>query len=61
MGLTFFSFLMAVLWSSAAVLILHIMRRSQGFVKTFGIAGLAAVYGVCLLRLVLPVEFPHIV
>ena len=61
MGLTFFSFLMAVLWSSAAVLILHIMRRSQGFVKTFGITGLAAVYGVCLLRLVLPVEFPHIV
>ncbi|MGI6008492.1 MAG: M56 family metallopeptidase, partial [Ruminococcus sp.] len=61
MGLTFFSFLMAVLWSSAAVLLLHIIRRSQGFVKTFGIAGLAAVYGVCLLWLVLPVEFPRIV
>lgn len=61
MGISFFSFLMALLWSSAALLPLCILHRNRSFVQYFGIAGAAAVYGIWGLRLLLPVEFPHIV
>lgn len=58
MGLSFFSFLMAVLWSSLFFCILALLQKDVRFIRKFGIPAVSLVYLGCILRILLPVEFP---
>lgn len=55
--MSFFSFLMAVLWSSFFFCILSLLQRDIRFIKHFGITTIFIIYLGCILRFLLPLEF----
>lgn len=60
MTITFFSFLMAVIWSSITIILFHIGHRKRRFIKYFGIISLIFFYLICGIRLLLPIEIPGV-
>lgn len=56
MSITFFSFFMAVFWSSIAILLFCSCRKRQWFIRHCGISIMAVLYFACVLRLLVPVE-----
>lgn len=61
MNASFFTFLMAVLSSTAFMLIVHLLRNNRAFLKGFGVPTVLVLYGLCLFRMVFPIEFPFTV
>lgn len=57
MELSFFSFLMAVLWSSLFFCILAFLQRHISFIRHFGITTIFIIYIGCILRCLFSVEF----
>lgn len=57
MKITFSSILMAVFWSGILVGIIYRMRKKSYFVKSFGIGCIVLVYLLCVLRMLLPIDF----
>lgn len=53
-----YSLLTAALCSTAFALGVHILRGRPGFMSSFGPQTVLALYGLCLLRMLLPVELP---
>lgn len=57
MIITKFSFFMAFLVSSVFILFVHFLRNNKAFLKGFGVLSILLLYGVCICRLALPMEF----
>ncbi len=53
-------FIMAVLTSSLLILLMFFLRKSKYFAGLFGVGFMVVPYIVCILRVVLPFEFPEI-
>ena len=60
MNITYFSFLMATIWSSMIIILFYISRKKRKFIKYFGVINLVILYLVCGIRLLLPIEFPFV-
>lgn len=58
MQITFFSFLMAIFWFSAFVLVSSILRRKNGFILHYSVFPLLALVLTSVLRLVFSFELP---
>lgn len=61
MNLSFFSFLMSVLFSTVFILMIHVLRNRPFFLKSFGVHTLLIMYGLCLFRMVFVIELPFTV
>ncbi len=59
MEINVFSFFMAVIWSSVAILTLYFGRKRRNFIRNFGITNLLIIYAICAARLLLPIELPY--
>ncbi|MBE7067629.1 MAG: M56 family metallopeptidase [Ruminococcaceae bacterium] len=60
MSVTLYSFLMALLCSSAFVVLLVLFRRKNEFIYTFGTTSMLLLFAGFVIRLALPVEFPFV-
>lgn len=58
MGFSFFSFLMAVIWSSIFFCILALLQKDIRFIRHFGITTVFIIYLGCILRFLLPLKLP---
>lgn len=58
MGFSFFSFLMAVIWSSIFFCILALLQKDIRFIRHFGITTIFIIYLGCILRFLLPLKLP---
>lgn len=56
--MNFFSFLMAVLWSSLFFCILSFLQKDIRFIRHFGITTIFIIYLGCILRFLLPLKLP---
>lgn len=57
MEFSFFSFLMAVIWSSLFFCILALLQKNIRFIRHFGIKMIFLIYIGCIFRFLFPVEF----
>lgn len=57
MEFSFFSFLMAVIWSSLFFCILALLQKNIRFIRHFGITTIFLIYIGCIFRFLFPVEF----
>lgn len=55
--MSFFSFFMAVLWSSLFFCLLSLLQKNIRFIRHFGITTIFIIYLGCILRFLLPLEF----
>lgn len=60
MIVSFYSLLMAILWSSCGLFILYCCIKRRWFIRRFGIQLLTFLYMLCVLRLLFPVEMPNV-
>ena len=58
MNITVFTIVMSLVWSGIFFLIFYFARKSTGMVGICSITGMIVLYLMCILRLILPVEFP---
>ena len=58
MNISLFSFLMSVLFSTAFILGIHVLRNRLFFLKSFGVHTLLIMYGLCLFRMIIVIELP---
>lgn len=58
MQITIFSFLSALLWSSLLIVAIYLLRHTR-FKQHFGVLSMILLYLFCVVRLFLPLEFPH--
>lgn len=59
MEVSFFSFLMAVIWSSLLIVLAYCIRKTRFYIQLFGVSWLCLLYMLCALRMVLPLEFSY--
>lgn len=57
MQITFFSFVMSLLGSSALIILIYFFRRKSYAVRLFGIRTICILYLLCLVRMLFPFEF----
>lgn len=57
MELSFFSFFMAVLWSSLFFCILAFLQKDIRFIRHFGVTTIFLIYLGCIIRFLFPVKF----
>lgn len=60
MHITYFSFLMATIWSSMIIILFYISHKKRIFINYFGVISLVILYLACGIRLLLPIEFPFV-
>ncbi|MDE7476537.1 MAG: M56 family metallopeptidase [Lachnospiraceae bacterium] len=58
MYITFFSVWMTVLWSSILILIFYVLRTKYKLIDICSVSGVIVLYLFCMIRMVIPVEFP---
>ena len=58
MTVSVFSLVMSLLLGTVFILVTHLFRHCKTFVTGFGVPLILLMYGICVLRMVLPVEFP---
>ncbi len=58
MNVSFFSILMALLFSTVFILTVHFLRNHKAFLKGFGVPTVLLLYALCIGRTVLLLEFP---
>ena len=61
MKFTFFSFVMAVIWSGVLFSIIALLQKNARTIRYLSIKMIFAVYIVCIFRFMFPVEFPFTV
>ena len=54
----FFPLIMAVLTNSIMIVVMFLLRKSKTFANLFGVGFMLVLYLFCILRMVLPIEFP---
>lgn len=57
MQVTFFSVIMAVIWSSVLIVLLYLLRSRLLIVDSGMIHGIVALYVFCIFRMLIPIEF----
>lgn len=55
-----FPFIMAVLTNSILILLMFFLRKSKYFAGIFGVGFMVVLYILCIVRAVLPIEFPDV-
>jgi len=55
-----FPFIMAVLTNSILILLMFFLRKSKYFAGVFGVGFIVVLYILCIVRAVLPIEFPDV-
>ncbi len=58
MILSIFSVVMSMVCGSVIILAIHLLRKKPVFLKRFGVSTILFLYGICIVRLLLPFEFP---
>lgn len=58
MHISLFTIVMTVLWSSALIVVLYILRKKLLVLEVCSVGGIVFVYLFCAFRLVLPIELP---
>lgn len=58
MQVTFFSFVMSILWSSIIIISISLFRKKRFFIQQFGIASILFVYFLGMIRVLFPVDLP---
>lgn len=58
MGVTIFSFFLAVMWSSIIVVIQYKLIKKHEFIMMFGISSIIMLYAFSIIRMLIPLEFP---
>ncbi len=58
MNVTVFSLFMSVLFSTIFILIIHVFRNKEFFLRSFGIHTVLLLYGICTFRLCFSIETP---
>ncbi|MDE6619863.1 MAG: M56 family metallopeptidase [Lachnospiraceae bacterium] len=58
MHITFFSVWMTVLWSSILILIFYVLRTKYQLIDICSVSGVIVLYLFCMIRMIIPVEFP---
>ncbi len=61
MNISVFSFMMSVLSSTVFILSIHFLRGREYFLRAFGVHTILALYGLCLARMIFPIEMPFTV
>lgn len=57
MKVTFFSFVMSVLWSSLLIVLYSILRKRRRLIDVCSVSGIFILYVFCVIRMTVPVEF----
>ncbi len=57
MKVTFFSFVMSVLWSSLLIVLYSILRKRRRLIDICSVSGILILYVFCVIRMTVPVEF----
>jgi len=57
MQITFYSFLLSILWSNILIIFIFLGRKKHFFDKGFGIASLVLLYLFCTVRMLFPIDF----
>ena len=57
MQISFFSFYMAIAWSSVLIIIIYLCRKTRFFIQQFGVMSLLLLYIFCVMRMAVPLEF----
>lgn len=60
MQLSFYSCLMAMIASSAMIVVIYFLKKIKYFNNTFGVAFMAMLYLLSLVRLFVPIELPQV-
>lgn len=60
MSVSVFSFWMAMLCSTVLILLVHLLRKKPGFIRSFGVSTLLFLYFLCFFRMVVPLELPFV-
>lgn len=60
MSVSVFSFWMAMLCSTVLILLVHLLRKKPGFIRSFGVSTLLFLYFPCFFRMVVPLELPFV-
>lgn len=58
MQITFYSVIMAVLWSSLFIIIFSFLQKNYYFINISSVYGVVLIYLFCIARMFIPVEFP---
>lgn len=58
MDFSLYSFIMALMWGTAFVIICALFLRNNNFIRHFGLGTLIFLFIGCFIRLAIPVEFP---
>ena len=59
MNFTFFTFVVAVIWVSIFAKVISCLRKRMMFFRYFSIYSLLLILLLCIMRLLLPIEFPY--
>ena len=57
--ITFYSFCWSVIISSICIIILILFRRNSRFLLNFNLPTLLFLFLLCMIRMLIPFEFPH--
>lgn len=57
MKITFFSFMIAVFWSSILTVIIYFCRKKHMIDRSFGVSSLSLLYLFCIVRMLFPIDF----
>lgn len=58
MILSIYSVVMSVVCGSTIILAIHLLRKKPVFLRRFGASTILFLYGICIVRLLFPFEFP---
>ena len=61
MQVTLFSFFSSVLWSSVLIVGIYALRKVRRFRTSFGLSALVLLYLFSIMRILFPLELPHVV
>ncbi len=55
-----FAFMMAIITNSLMIFVMFLLRKSRSFANIFGVGFMLLLYVLCILRMIMPLEFPDI-
>lgn len=55
-----FPFVTAIITNSVLIVLMYFLRKSKYFANIFGIGFMVALYLLCVIRMLVPIEFPHL-
>ena len=61
MQVTLFSFFSSVLWSSVLIVGIYALRKARRFRTCFGLSALVLLYLFSIMRILFPLELPHVI